>query len=388
MKIIHLSDTHLGYRQFHKIDPDTDVNQREQDVYDAFDSAINKIIELEPDLVLHAGDLFDTVRPSNRAVNQATYQFARLSREEIPTVVIAGNHDTPKMATTGTIMQSLDQLPGIHAVTSDPAKPEGGYRTVELGNLAVHAVADAPVSEQLVERLQAVQPSSQADWNILVLHAGVRVLQNQVYSGEFNEHYVSTELLESLGMDYVALGHYHKRMSVGERITAHYSGATERFSFNEAGYQPGFLELNLDEEIDITEHTVETRPFVRIDEIDAANSSVAELIEKIENQWPEHVDREETLFSLTVTNLDSTTRALLEEQFLQEFQEDMFESEIRLVGPEGEVTSASDLEFQDLRKEFENYLENCDLAEDEEAEAILTTAHKYLSRAIGEEDEV
>ncbi len=388
MKVIHLSDTHLGYRQFHKIDPETGVNQREQDVYNAFGRAVDQIISLGPNLVLHAGDLFDTVRPTNRAINVATNQFARLSRAEIPTVVIAGNHDTPKMATTGTIMQSLDQLSGINAVTSDPTSRGEGYQDFKLGEITVHAVADAPVSDQLEARLKSVQPDPEAKWNLLVLHAGVRQVRDQVYSGEFNEHYVPLELLESLDMDYLALGHYHKRMPVSKRINARYCGATERFSFNESDYQPGFLELTLAEDISITEHPIETRPFLRIEQIDAAESSVDELIETIENQWPETIARAEALLSLTVKNLDTSTQSLLEEQYLQELRTQVFESEIRLIGAEGELTTGEDLEFQDLRQEFENYINNCELAEAEEAEAILETGRKYLGRALGDEDEV
>ncbi|HDM25348.1 MAG TPA: exonuclease SbcCD subunit D, partial [Thermoplasmatales archaeon] len=66
LKIVHLADTHLGFSAYRKITKDG-LNQREVDVYNAFGRAVDKILEIKPDLIIHAGDLFDSVRPNNRA---------------------------------------------------------------------------------------------------------------------------------------------------------------------------------------------------------------------------------------------------------------------------------------------------------------------------------
>ncbi len=71
MRLIHFSDTHLGYGAFSKLDVSEGINQREADFYSAFQQAINRMIELKPDFVVHSGDLFDTVRPQNRAIDFA-----------------------------------------------------------------------------------------------------------------------------------------------------------------------------------------------------------------------------------------------------------------------------------------------------------------------------
>ena len=47
MKIVHLSDTHLGARQMHYTDA-RGRNTREQDIYNVFTAAIDKILELQP----------------------------------------------------------------------------------------------------------------------------------------------------------------------------------------------------------------------------------------------------------------------------------------------------------------------------------------------------
>ena len=55
MRFAHLSDSHLGYRQF-------GILEREQDFYDVFARNIDKIIEMDVDFVIHSGDLFDNNR--------------------------------------------------------------------------------------------------------------------------------------------------------------------------------------------------------------------------------------------------------------------------------------------------------------------------------------
>jgi DNA repair exonuclease SbcCD nuclease subunit len=67
MRLVHLSDLHLGFRQYQRLTP-TGVNQREADVALAFRRAVDRTVELRPDLVLVAGDVFHTcARPTRRS---------------------------------------------------------------------------------------------------------------------------------------------------------------------------------------------------------------------------------------------------------------------------------------------------------------------------------
>ncbi len=70
MRLVHIADIHLGFRQYQRQTP-TGINQREADVALALQRVIDKIIELKPDLVLIAGDVFHTVRPPNPAILHA-----------------------------------------------------------------------------------------------------------------------------------------------------------------------------------------------------------------------------------------------------------------------------------------------------------------------------
>ena len=63
-KFAHIGDTHLGYRQYN-------LEQREQDFYDAFNRAIDRIIEEKVDFVIHSGDLFNDGRPTIRSLKVA-----------------------------------------------------------------------------------------------------------------------------------------------------------------------------------------------------------------------------------------------------------------------------------------------------------------------------
>jgi DNA repair exonuclease SbcCD nuclease subunit len=58
MRLLHFSDSHLGFAEFSKTDPTTGVNQRELDVYATFNSVIAETVKRKPNIVVHAGDLF------------------------------------------------------------------------------------------------------------------------------------------------------------------------------------------------------------------------------------------------------------------------------------------------------------------------------------------
>jgi exonuclease SbcD len=116
MRLVHLSDLHLGFRQYQRLTP-SGVNQREADVARTFARVVEQVIALRPDLVLVAGDVFHAVRPSNPAILFAFKQFLRL-RAALPdalVVMVAGNHDAPKTTETGCILRLFLEC-GVHVV--------------------------------------------------------------------------------------------------------------------------------------------------------------------------------------------------------------------------------------------------------------------------------
>lgn len=89
LKFLHMSDTHLGSRQYMRDD-------REDDFYDAFREAINIAISEEVDFIVHSGDLFDTWSPSNHALTEFKETALKMRDAGIPMYLIMGDHDRPK----------------------------------------------------------------------------------------------------------------------------------------------------------------------------------------------------------------------------------------------------------------------------------------------------
>jgi len=182
-----------------------------------FKNAIDRTIELEPDLVLIAGDLFHTVRPSNPAILHAFHQFRRLNTAlpNAAVVLIAGNHDLPRASETGCILRLFAQL-GVHVVDSEA-------RRIDLfdGRVSVLAVPDTPT-------LPALVGNPAAKYNVLLLHGVIPgVLPDWFVSADKARTEVSIEDLTKADWDYVALGHYHVYARVYPDRHIYYSGAVD-----------------------------------------------------------------------------------------------------------------------------------------------------------------
>jgi DNA repair protein SbcD/Mre11 len=88
------------------------------------------VVELRPDLVLVAGDVFHTVRPTEqrdrRGVPAVLAGDERLP--EVPVVMIAGNHDSPRSTDTGNILALFREIPGLLVVTEEAERVHVGPR--------------------------------------------------------------------------------------------------------------------------------------------------------------------------------------------------------------------------------------------------------------------
>jgi DNA repair protein SbcD/Mre11 len=220
VRLLHLSDLHLGFRQFQRTTP-TGINQREWDVAQSFTRAIDRVIELRPDLVLIAGDVFHAVRPTNPAILHAFAQFSRLMRElpDAIVVIIAGNHDMPRSSETLCILRLFSPL-GIHVVDSEPRRlafPDRG--------LSILAVPDLPPGSVSIE------PDLSVRFNLLVMHGEVEGAMPEFASRSDRAALrIPVAELTSPAWDYVALGDIHVYKKVGPK--AFYSGSLDYTSPN------------------------------------------------------------------------------------------------------------------------------------------------------------
>jgi hypothetical protein len=218
VKLAHIADSHLGIRQYHR-QTSSGINQREADVAQAFRTMIDGVIASTPDLVVFAGDLFHSVRPTNAAIVFAFRQVQRLREAlpEAPIVLIAGNHDTPRSVETGSILRLFEEL-GVDVAAEEARRLV--YPNLDLSILAVpHQVMRA------AER-PLLQPEGPEKYRVLVLHTEVEGEYPAGRGGaEYGGPVISRNELHLPDWSYVALGHYHTQHQVDRR--AWYSGSLE-----------------------------------------------------------------------------------------------------------------------------------------------------------------
>jgi hypothetical protein len=224
VKVAHLADPHLGARQYHR-QTSAGINQREADVARAFRLAVDGVIAARPDLVVVAGDLFHSVRPTNAAIVFAFRQLQRL-REALPAapiVLVAGNHDTPRSVETGSILRLFEEL-GVD-VAADEAR-RLVYPKLDLSVLAVpHQALVSPSARP------PLRPEGAESRQLLVLHGEIEgVFPFDRTSVEYGGAVIGLNELAPTEWSYIALGHYHVRHQVAPR--AWYAGALDYVSPN------------------------------------------------------------------------------------------------------------------------------------------------------------
>jgi DNA repair exonuclease SbcCD nuclease subunit len=94
---VHVADVHLGYAQYN-------LEARREDFNATFQEVVDKTIELKPDFMLIAGDLFQHARPSNSTLENAITSFRKLRDAGIPVLTVDGGHDSAPNMITGTIL--------------------------------------------------------------------------------------------------------------------------------------------------------------------------------------------------------------------------------------------------------------------------------------------
>ena len=261
MKIVHLSDTHLGRWELHHTDSEG-RNVREQDGYDVFARAIDRALELRPALVVHSGDLFHGHHPAAAALGVALDQIERLRSAGIEFVVIAGNHSTPRVRGVQHPFSLLERF-GADAIYGEP-------RQLRFGELSVTAVPHSHDVEQMAAWIAAAEPDPKARFNVLVAHAGLEGL-SRVGMGEPAATELPGEILEQVAaFDYIALGHLHQFDR--PRVNAVYAGSLEKLSWADQATRKGIVEVDLDvQPLDkgfIRLHEIEGRPRKRLAPID------------------------------------------------------------------------------------------------------------------------
>lgn len=308
MNLAHLSDLHLGRRQYDRLNK-AGVNQREADTALAFRRAVDAIEGEKPDLILVAGDVFHVVNPTNTARLEAFTQFRRLAAVA-PTLVIAGNHETPKSVESGTPVRLLAEIPGLIEATQEQVQwvsPDGSVGVCLMPHAAVYR-GEAPK-----------RPGTPIE--ILLIHGAVPGIHQP---GDLRDGIAATFEPTDGCWSYVALGDYHVCRQVA--ANAWYCGSVEYVSSNpwgelkdEAahGVTKGWLLVTVGpgQPATVSFQPVVTRPHVDYPAIDATGLSVAEVLARIPSPEPGVVARQ------VVTELNRhDRRAILSSEHIRSSQ--------------------------------------------------------------------
>jgi DNA repair protein SbcD/Mre11 len=222
VRIVHTADVHLGARH-------TDLGERaaaqRERQFAAFRATADLAISQAADLLLIAGDLFDSNAQPRRSVERAAAELRRLAERSIRTVVLPGTHDVYDRASIYRAydLAELAQLPAgsdlVRVLT--PEAPVARYPELDLvvfGRL--FGTKRAPVSP--LSGFSAA--GSGATWTIGMIHGSLLIPGRT--GGD--EVVFSADEIAASGLDYLALGHWHS-LQVGEAggVRYAYPGAPE-----------------------------------------------------------------------------------------------------------------------------------------------------------------
>ncbi|HEX8694572.1 MAG TPA: exonuclease SbcCD subunit D [Longimicrobium sp.] len=380
MRIAHLADLHLGYRAYHRATP-RGVNVREADVADAFRHAVAQVADLRPDVVLVAGDVFHTVRPSNTAIAEAFRQFCVLTERlpGVPVVMIAGNHDSPRSADTGNILALFREIDGVHVIYED-------CRPVKLPKLAA-SVLCIPHCTLAVEHETRMDPDPAAKHNLLMLHGTVRGAEADEklrITTEFGGAEVENTAIGPERWDYVALGHYHVATDLAPNMW--YPGGLERTSANiwfEKGPK-GFLLYDTEARA-ADFHPVPTREIVDLPKVEAAGLSPAEVDEAIGARVESIEDGVRgKMVRLVVYDVPRSVVRELNHKRIREWKAEALHFHLDARPPEvrRRVGSGAPVRRQTLREQVEGYLRHHwkPTVKEIDRERLVTLGVEYIDR--------
>ncbi|MEG1947185.1 MAG: exonuclease SbcCD subunit D [Lachnospiraceae bacterium] len=262
MKLIHLSDLHIGKRV-------NEFSMLEDQAY-ILNQIINIIKKEQPQVVLICGDIYDKSVPSAEAVALADNFLVRLSKEKRKVFVISGNHDSPERIAFGSRLMNASGVYMSPVFNKDIAPTtltdqHGEINIYMLPFIKPVHVRGAFPEEEIISYTDAVQLAvnylniDKSKRNILLAHqfvAGSERSDSEDISVGGSDN-VAPAVFD--GIDYVALGHIHKPQSVA-RETIRYCGTPLKYSFSEAGHKKSVTIVELEEKGSVVIRTVPLIP--------------------------------------------------------------------------------------------------------------------------------
>ena len=252
MKILHTSDLHIGKKLMGR--------ERYDEFRAVFDGLKAICVQERVELVLVAGDVFDTYTPSAEA-EEIFYSGLKLLSEICAVLVISGNHDDYVRLTAAA--QIAEEL-GVYIIGNNlravsckerknvyPLRSGAGWVVVTNCHgeeVYINALpypnearfkegrSDESFTQKMSRWIETGEEGKSGDGipsvflsHIFLVGGAVSDSEREIDLG--GTRAVGLDLIPECG--YCALGHLHKRQKIGEK--AFYSGAPMRFSFDECG---------------------------------------------------------------------------------------------------------------------------------------------------------
>lgn len=264
IRVLHFADLHIGVEAYGRLDPQTGLNQRVLDFVSRLKEIVDYAIEHEADAVIFAGDAFKTREPSPTYQRAFARQIMRLSRAQIPTVLLVGNHDVPVIESRATALDIFATLDVPYVIVG---REEAVHRLETRRGVLQVATVPWPQrarllkldecrglsAEQLDQELERIvrleierlagmlDPSAPA---ILTAHLSVSgaTFGSERFIMLGQDTMIKLDSLCLPAWDYVALGHIHRHQVVnpGQYPSVVYAGSAERIDFGEAEQTKGF----------------------------------------------------------------------------------------------------------------------------------------------------
>lgn len=233
---VHVADLHLGYAQYN-------LEARRQDFNKTFQEVIEKTLQLKPDFMIIAGDLFHQARPTNTTLENAIKNFKKLKDAGIPVLTVDGSHDSAPNIITGTILNPLDSAGLIHHL---PRHKGASWRNKSCYVYGIpNFRTPRRTEEQLPAFLEEKKPKPDPSlFNVFVFHMALDIPELKPPGMEAEAR---PELLPE-GFNYYAGGHIHvpyKFPFKGGLLV--YSGCTETVNYDDAKVEKGFYNVEVNE---------------------------------------------------------------------------------------------------------------------------------------------
>lgn len=259
MRILHFADAHIDMANFGRQDPASGLPVRVMDYLRSLDEIVDTAISEKVDLVLFAGDAYKDRNPAPTFMREWGRRIIKLSKAQIPTLLLVGNHDlSPSLGRA----HALEEYATLEVPFVKVLDKPGFYGPADLWDLPLQVIALPWITRSgmmafletsgddvgdIYTRLEArltelvKEYLDKADHSLPIVLAAHASVQGAVYGGEHtvmlgNDLVLSGGLVKDKRLDYVALGHIHKKQDVNEggQPPVVYPGSIERIDFGEA----------------------------------------------------------------------------------------------------------------------------------------------------------